>query len=292
MSSNDDEKAVWSRRRWLRWVGQMTVGARLGSTAAAGGLFFAGCARNTTAPRHRWSLREEKRLAGDPTAALPIVQWNPKAPDPHSILRRRAMAAHPLPGRPKTLLDGRMRTTLKHAGGVGLAAPQVAFSRRLVLVQLQRFRLQKNQKPGQKTVLTCLDPEILWASKETVDGYEACLSVRGYGGKVRRAKDIKVAYHDLSGRRHTHLARDWEARIFQHEIDHLNGTLYLDRLVGPLLSIDEMRRRRQKEKGETKKHTSEKHPTRTKSSPNMVLEKRMSPSLAHISWHEEEPWLL
>lgn len=128
-----------------------------------------------------------------------------------------------------------MRETLERSGGVGLAAPQVGFARRVCLVQLQR--------PG-KPVLLCVDPAFSWRSASQVDGYEACLSVQGVGGLVRRSQAVDVVYYDVRGRRQRLRSTGWEARIFQHEMDHLDGVLYTDRLVGPLLPLDEVRRRR------------------------------------------------
>jgi peptide deformylase len=170
-----------------------------------------------------------------------------------------------------------MRATLTESGGVGLAAPQVAVSRRFVLVELQEKRDQKEKTEKKvktkdrdeadrsdesnetSVVLACLDPRIVTRSKEQVDGYEACLSIDGYGGLVRRAKWVEVSYTDLQGRKKTRRATDWEARIFQHEIDHLDGILYVDRLVGDLLPIEEMRRRREKRRQDQQRQHRPRH---------------------------------
>jgi peptide deformylase len=190
----------------------------------------------------RAELREaERALLFAATRPLPVVQWHRAAPDRGSVLRRRALPARRLGAEALGRLDARLRETLARSGGVGLAAPQVGISRRVVVVQLQR---------ESKPVLTCVDPVVLGVSPEAVDGYEACLSVAGVGGLVRRAQWVELAYFDVAGRRHRVRSTGWEARIFQHELDHLDGVLYLDRLRGPLLPLEEVRRRRRQGRAE------------------------------------------
>ena len=226
------EGPVVSRREWLALVGATGVGWGL-SGGLAGGL--TGCSTTT---RPALTLREASLLKTK-AGPLPIVQWNPKNPDPHSVLRRRAKSARSLDVQHRKLIDRRMRATLTSSGGVGLAAPQVGLSRRQVLVEYQR---------SGKPVGVFLDPQITRRSKKTVDGYEACLSIKGYGGLVRRAQWVELTYYDLAGKKKRYRSEGWEARIIQHELDHLAGKLYVDRLVGKLLPIEEMRRRRRQEK--------------------------------------------
>ncbi len=212
-----------TRRQWL-------AGCGLGALALT-----TRCAGPTAALR----AAEEALLAAEAQPDLDLVLWDREQPDPASVLRRVARPARRLGAERLARIDRRMRATLTKSGGVGLAAPQVGLSLQVVLVQGQT-------EP--KAVLTCIDPRIVAASAETVDGYEACLSIPGVGGLVRRARTVDVAYYDLVGTARSRHAADWEARIFQHEIDHLHGILYLDRLVGELLPIDEMRRRRDAER--------------------------------------------
>lgn len=136
-------------------------------------------------------------------------------------------------------MDALMRATLKKSGGVGLAAPQVGLSRALFLVQLQN---------DTKEVVTCIDPKMISMSRRMVEGYEGCLSIPGVGGKVERAESITIQYTTLTGKRMTYSSKGWEARIFQHEYDHLFGTLYIDKLKGTLLPYEEIRRLRAAEK--------------------------------------------
>ncbi|MFH1532625.1 MAG: peptide deformylase [Pseudomonadota bacterium] len=209
--------------------------AWLGLTGLAGlGLLLDGCAPRVLTPR-----REDMDLLGIHEGPLPIVQWLVDHPDPDSVLRQVAGDAARLRRWYLAGLDDAMRKTLKESGGVGLAAPQVGVSSRVILVQRQ---------DGSEDVLTCVDPRIIGRSDDTVEGWEACLSIEGVGGKVARAREIRVGYRDLQGGAHALVSRDFEARIFQHEFDHLDGILYVDKLLGPLLPIEEMRRRREEEK--------------------------------------------
>jgi peptide deformylase len=237
----------WTRRQWLAGTAR-AVGAGgaagLGLTGAGAGAsgLLAGCgprsgARGATPPRPQGLAAAERRLLWQSPRPLPVRQWSRQAPDPRSVLRRRAAPARALSAKTLARIDACLRETLARSGGVGLAAPQVGLSRRVVLVQLQR---------EDKPVLTCVEPVCVQRSRAQVDGYEACLSVQGVGGLVRRARQVTVVYRDLQGRTRRIRSSGWEARIFQHELDHLDGVLYLDRLVGPLLPLDEVRRRRER----------------------------------------------
>jgi len=222
-------------------------GAGLSGASPLIGL-FSGCSRSV----HAGLTSREREMLSRKRSTLPIVQWNPRNREnpgnpgnTGSVLRRKARSSLSLSMGWKKRIDAIMRATLKESGGVGLAAPQVDISRRVALVQLQ-----SRGKP----ILICLDPEIVRYSKETIDDYEACLSVQGYGGLVRRSETVVVVYYDLYGKKKMITSKGWEARIFQHEIDHLEGKLYLDRLIGDLLPIDEMRKRRELRKSRSSHH--------------------------------------
>jgi len=210
-----------NRRQWLR--------------QGAGGAFalLAGCGPRAGGPT---PLRTaERSLVWRHSTPLPIVQYRLGASNLGTVLRQRALAARGLSTGDLHRIDRLMRETLKRSGGVGLAAPQVGLGRRVVLVQLQT---------KQRPVLFCVDPRIVRQAAKRVDGYEACLSIRDVGGLVSRAEWVEVSYYDLAGRRRQHRAQGWEARIFQHELDHLDGRLYVDLVAGALLPMDEVRRRR------------------------------------------------
>ncbi|HEY3352495.1 MAG TPA: peptide deformylase [Polyangia bacterium] len=190
-----------------------------------------GCA----SARYALNPEEHERLSRG-KGPMSIVMYDPAQPDPTSVLRQRAVPVSP-EDPDLTALVERMNTTLTREGGVGLAAPQIGVSRRVVLV------VHGTRPKGQPTrVELYLNPRVDWASPEQDDDYEACLSIAGIGGLVPRAKRIKVSYDPLGGgpRRVIELT-DWDARVMQHEIDHLDGVLFLDKLKGKPLPMDEMR---------------------------------------------------
>ncbi|MBN1924507.1 MAG: peptide deformylase [Prolixibacteraceae bacterium] len=106
--------------------------------------------------------------------------------------------------------------------GVGIAAPQVGLSVRMIYVQ--RF-----DKPGDPFEIY-YNPEITEYSDSINSGSEGCLSVPGYQGKVDRSQNITVNYLDSTGKKRTENINGFTAVIFQHELDHINGVLYFDRI--------------------------------------------------------------
>jgi peptide deformylase len=110
--------------------------------------------------------------------------------------------------------------TMYEYDGVGIAAPQVGVLKRIIVVSPE-------SKPGTEKVY--LNPKIISQEGEEV-GVEGCLSVPGVSGEVRRAKTIRVEAQDLDARPLDFKAAGFEARIVQHEIDHLNGKLFIDRI--------------------------------------------------------------
>jgi peptide deformylase len=117
-----------------------------------------------------------------------------------------------------------MIETMHESNGVGLAAPQVGVGRRLVVVEMPDD--ESYPFPGQRWILA--NPEIIKASRETDVDLEGCLSVVGYVGMVARASEIVIRAQDLTGRQVRMKAEGYLARVFQHEIDHLEGVLYVD----------------------------------------------------------------
>lgn len=116
---------------------------------------------------------------------------------------------------------GEMRRVLFEERGVGLAAPQVGLRRRLMLVC-------PSGSPGDEFVV--LNPEILEREGDDTDE-EGCLSFPGIYGQVPRATSIRVRYQDLDLRPREMQLDDWVARIFQHELDHLDGVVFIDRMT-------------------------------------------------------------
>jgi peptide deformylase len=177
-----------------------------------------------------------QQLAGE--GPMDIVQLDLDKPDPNSVLRQRAQPIDPLdPELPR--LIARMSESLEKTGGVGLAAPQIGVSRRVLLV-----RHGTRPKGHPTRVEAYLNPVLEWSSPESEDDYEACLSIDRGGGLVPRAKAVRVRYQLAGGESRVVELADWDARIMQHELDHLDGRLFVDRLKGELMPLDEMRRRR------------------------------------------------
>jgi peptide deformylase len=151
----------------------------------------------------------------------------------------RAVARRVDPADPEVdVLVARLRSTLEASGGVGLAAPQVGIPARVVLVK------HGTRPQGQPThVEVYLNPVLEWESAELDEDWEGCLSVPGVGGLVSRPRAVRVS-HDRPGGRAVVELDGWDARIMQHELDHLVGVLYVDHALGPLLPVEEARRRR------------------------------------------------
>ena len=116
---------------------------------------------------------------------------------------------------------GEMRRVMFELRGVGLAAPQVGIARRLMLVC-------PSGEPGEEEVV--LNPEILVQEGEEV-GEEGCLSFPGIYGDIPRATRVRVRYQGLDGRRREMVLEGFVARVFLHEYDHLDGRVFIDRMV-------------------------------------------------------------
>jgi peptide deformylase len=116
---------------------------------------------------------------------------------------------------------------MREAPGVGLAAPQVDSPLRVIVIE---FGDEENEEAPPK-LYTMVNPEIVRVSDETVVGTEGCLSVPGFIGDVERMEQITVKGQNRHGQPMRVKANGWLARIFQHEIDHLNGVLFTDRAL-------------------------------------------------------------
>ena len=127
----------------------------------------------------------------------------------------------------QTLIDNLMATLLQ-SNGVGIAAPQVAVSCRVVIIASRPNPRYPNAPEMEPTVM--INPRIVSASEEKVKDWEGCLSVPGIRGLVPRYQAIAIEYCDRQGKLQQQHLTDFVARIFQHELDHLNGLVFLDRL--------------------------------------------------------------
>ncbi len=118
-----------------------------------------------------------------------------------------------------------MKEAMFAAKGIGIAAPQVGKNIRVFLAV---FEIGKKDE----RIVPMVNPEILEFSKEMLVAEEGCLSLPGIYGKVRRAKKVKIAYQGLDGVKLLENLQGMNARVVQHELDHLNGVLFIDKLVG------------------------------------------------------------
>ncbi len=159
------------------------------------------------------------------TVTLPVVLCT--APDAE-VLRRRAREV-PL-SQPLEEVAQRMLATLEAARGVGIAAPQVGLSWRVVWV------VEGAEGETPEAVLA-VNPMIVCRSSELRESYEGCLSVPDRGGLVRRYAWVDVRYSTLDRRRVEKRVSGFDAVVWQHEIDHLDGVLYTDRLIAAV-SLD------------------------------------------------------
>ena len=142
-------------------------------------------------------------------------------PDP--VLRR---ISEPVTGVDKALetLVGDMLETMYDAPGIGLAAIQVGQPLRLITIDLSK-KTDEERNP-----LVFLNPEIVWSSEQTSDYEEGCLSIPEYYAEVTRPASVKVRYRDLKGAAQEVMAEGLLATCLQHEIDHLNGVLFIDHI--------------------------------------------------------------
>jgi peptide deformylase len=143
---------------------------------------------------------------------------------PQVILRHKAHKVTDFGPEFQALVDD-MVETMREAPGVGLAAPQVGESIRLIVVE---FGDEEDEEAPAK-LYAMVNPEITRRSDETLLGTEGCLSIPGIQGEVERAAAVTVKGLNRRGRPMTVKAKGWLARIFQHEIDHLDGVLFVDR---------------------------------------------------------------
>jgi peptide deformylase len=146
----------------------------------------------------------------------------------HPVLRTPAVAADlPASEALRALIDD-MRETLRDADGVGIAAPQVYESSRVFIVA-SRPNPRYPDAPAMEP-LAVINPEIVERSDELVKGWEGCLSIPGIRGLVPRHRRIRARHRTPDGHEVETEFLDFVARIFQHELDHLDGLVFLDRL--------------------------------------------------------------
>jgi peptide deformylase len=166
------------------------------------------------------------------------------------VLRKKARKVTRFGDDLAALVDD-MVETMREFNGVGLAAPQVGVLERLVVIETP----DDEDEPGSGQLYAVINPEIVRSSKEMVDGLEGCLSIPGYVGEVTRHAAVTIQGKDLKGRKTRIKAQGFLARVFQHEIDHLSGELFIDKLTAPehIWRVDEG----EEEQAEAQKSTAE-----------------------------------
>ncbi len=143
-------------------------------------------------------------------------------------LRKRSREVEKVTPELRALIADMIETMDAHEG-VGLAAVQVGELVSAIVVEVP----ENEDTPGSGQLYVVINPEIVKASQETEIGIEGCLSIPGYIGEVERATSIIVRGLDERGKRINLRPKGYVARVFQHEIDHTKGVLYIDRLVAP-----------------------------------------------------------
>ena len=124
------------------------------------------------------------------------------------------------------LIDDMMDTMAEYHG-VGLAAPQVHESFRLFVAAIDE---RDNDEEAEREPVAVINPEIVVVGSDVVEDWEGCLSIPDVRGRVPRAREITVRAFDRKGGRIELSAHDFPARVIQHEVDHLNGVLFFDRM--------------------------------------------------------------
>lgn len=156
-----------------------------------------------------------------------------------AVLRQpsRPLAPEEILGRPMQELIGAMQETMRDAPGVGLAAPQVGVGVQLVVIEdkaeyMQRLTPaqveERRRHPVDFHVLA--NPRLTVEPEERADHFEGCLSLAGFTAIVPRATRVRVEYLNEKAEPEVRIAEGWYARILQHEIEHLQGILYIDRM--------------------------------------------------------------
>lgn len=143
---------------------------------------------------------------------------------PHETLRRKARKVTSFGAELQTLIDD-MVETMRAAPGVGLAAPQVDVPLRVIVVEFAESEEDEEVTPD---LYICINPKITPTSAEEEVGTEGCLSIPGIVGDVSRPTAVTVRGQNRHGQPMKLKATGWLARIFQHEVDHLNGVLFVD----------------------------------------------------------------
>jgi len=173
---------------------------------------------------------------------LKIVQ----AGDPVLRQQSRALTKKEISSASIQYLIELMRNTMREAPGVGLAAPQIGQSLQLAVIEDRPEYIADHSTEElalyQRTIIpfhVIINPKLSFVGNSSAQFFEGCLSVEGFQAVVNRALKVRVECLNERGEEVTINAQGWYARILQHEIDHLNGTLYVDRMKTRTLATSE-----------------------------------------------------
>jgi peptide deformylase len=159
-------------------------------------------------------------------AVLPIVRMG------HPVLRQRAVEEARIPSEDLPTLVADMIETMAAEGGVGLAAPQIGLARRIIVYRVPAARQAGEAAPdaGLQTPRALINPVLEPMGEDVVAGWEGCLSMPGLRGLVPRWNSVRYSGVDVEGKPVEGIAGGFHARVLQHEVDHLDGVLYIDRM--------------------------------------------------------------
>ena len=156
---------------------------------------------------------------------------------PNPILKKKSSPVDKVDSKIKKLMDEMLNTMYK-APGIGLAAPQIGINKRVIVIDtaprpgLKRYQEEKIKKKEEikPNPIQMANPEIIWVSEKKETDEEGCLSIPGIMGDVTRSSSCKVKYLDRNGESKKLRAKGLLSRCVQHEIDHINGILFIDHL--------------------------------------------------------------
>ena len=142
--------------------------------------------------------------------------------EPDPILRKKSQVIDKVDDKLRKLLND-MLETMYSAPGIGLAAVQIGILKRLIVIDISKEEEKKNP-------IFLINPEIIFQSKDTSIHEEGCLSLPGHFAEIERPAECRIKYIDYDGKKQEMKANGLLATCIQHEIDHLNGVLFIDYL--------------------------------------------------------------
>ena len=152
--------------------------------------------------------------------------------EPNKILRQVSKPVTLVGDEERALMDD-MLETMYNANGIGLAATQIEDERRLIVIDCGKksdISIKKENEEFNPNPIKMINPELVFSNQELTEREEGCLSIPGYYGKVKRPNVVKVSYIDENNIKKILKADGLLATCIQHEIDHLNGILFIDHL--------------------------------------------------------------